>query len=52
MIGLMLDAKLRVSEAVSLIWGDVRRLHSGSGRVRVGGLACPILRTFYWEVDL
>ena len=37
MIGLMRDARLRVSEAASLIWGDVRRLRDGSGRVRVGG---------------
>ena len=37
MIGLMWDAKLRLSEAAALTWGDVRRLRDGSGRVRVGG---------------
>ena len=39
MIGLMRDARLRVSEAAALTWGDVRRLSGGSGRVRVGGAA-------------
>ena len=37
MIGLMRDARLRVSEAAELIWGDVDRVRGGSGRVRVGG---------------
>ena len=37
MIGLMRDAGLRVSEAAALTGGDVRHLHGGSGRVRVGG---------------
>ena len=37
MIGLMRDARLRVSEAAALTWGDVRRLRGGSGHVRVGG---------------
>ena len=36
MIGLMRDARLRVSEAAELIWGDVDRVRGGSGRVRVG----------------
>ena len=37
MIGLMRDARLRVSEAVDLTWGDVERVRGGSGRVRVAG---------------
>ena len=37
MIGLMRDARLRVSEAAALTRGDVRRMRGGSGRVRVGG---------------
>ena len=37
MIGLMRDARLRVSEAAELTWGDVRRLRGGTGRVRVVG---------------
>ena len=37
MIGLMRDARLRVSEAAELTWGDVERLRGGSGRVRVMG---------------
>ena len=41
MIGLMGNARLRVSEAAVLTWGDVRRLRGGSGRVRVGGLSWP-----------
>ena len=36
MIGLMRDARLWVSEAAPLIWGDGRRLRGGSGRVRAG----------------
>ena len=36
MIGLMRDARLRVSEAVVLTWGDLERVPGGSGRVRVG----------------
>ena len=35
MIGLMRDARLRVNEAAALTWGDVERVHGGSGRVRV-----------------
>ena len=35
MIGLMRDARLRVSEAAELTWGDVVRVRGGSGRVRV-----------------
>ena len=35
MIGLMRDARLRVSEAAELTWGDVERQRGGSGRVRV-----------------
>ena len=35
MIGLMRDARLRVYEAAALTWGDVERVHGGSGRVRV-----------------
>ena len=37
MIGLMRDSRLRVSEAASLTWGDVRRLHGDSGQTRGGG---------------
>ena len=37
MIGLMRDARLRVSEAVELTWGDVERVRGGSGRVHVVG---------------
>ena len=37
MIGLMRDARLRVSEAASLTWGDVKLVRGGTGRVRVGG---------------
>ena len=36
MIGLMRDARLRVSEAAALVWGDIEQLSGGSGRVRVG----------------
>ena len=35
MIGLMRDARLRVSEAAELTWGDVERVRGGSGRLRV-----------------
>ena len=35
MIGLMRDARLRVNEAAALTWGDLERVHGGSGRVRV-----------------
>ena len=35
MIGLMRDARLRVSEAAALTWGDLERVPGGSGRVRV-----------------
>ena len=35
MIGLMRDARLRVSEAVGLTWGDLERVPGSSGRVRV-----------------
>ena len=34
-IGLMRDARLRVNEAAALTWGDLERVHGGSGRVRV-----------------
>ena len=37
MIGLMRDARLRVSEAAELTWGDIERQRGGSGRVRVAG---------------
>ena len=37
MIGLMRDARLRVSEAAALTWGNIERVRGGSGRVRVGG---------------
>ena len=37
MIGLMRDARLRVSEAAELAWGDVERVRRGSGRARVAG---------------
>ena len=36
MIGLMRDARLRVSEAAALVWGDIEDFGDGSGRVRVG----------------
>ena len=35
-IGLMRDARLRVSDAAALVWGDLERVPGGSGRVRVG----------------
>ena len=47
MIGLMRDARLRVSEAAELTWGDVERVHGGSGRVRVVGVE----ETSYREVS-
>ena len=37
MIGLMRDARLRVSEAAELTWGDIERVRGGAGRVRVAG---------------
>ena len=37
MIGLMRDARLRVSEAAALNWGDIERVRGGTGRVRVMG---------------
>ena len=37
MIGLMRDARLRVSEASELTWADIERVRGGSGRVRVVG---------------
>ena len=36
-IGLMRDARLRVSEAAELTWSDIERVRGGSGRVRVVG---------------
>ena len=36
-IGLMRDARLRVSEVAELTWGDIARVRGGSGRVRVVG---------------
>ena len=36
MIGLMRDARLRVSEAAALTWGDLEQSPDGSGRLRVG----------------
>ena len=47
MIGLMRDARLRVSEAAELTWGDVKRVRGGSGRVRVVGTG----ETGYREVS-
>ena len=47
MIGLMRDARLRVSEASELTWGDVERVRGGSGRVRVMGAE----ETSYREVS-
>ena len=47
MIGLMRDARLRVSEVADLTWGDVERQRGGSGRVRVVGAA----ETGYREVS-
>ena len=37
MIGLMRDAKLRVSKAAALTWGDIEGVQGGSGRVCIGG---------------
>ena len=37
MIGLMRDARLRVSEAAELTWGDIQRVRGGSGRVHIVG---------------
>ena len=37
MIALMRDARLRVSEAAELTWGDIERVRGGSGRVHVPG---------------
>ena len=37
MIGLMRDARLRVSEAADLTWGDIQRVRGGSDRVHVPG---------------
>lgn len=37
MIGLMRDARLRVSEAAELTWGDIQRERGGSGRVHIVG---------------
>ena len=51
-IGLMRDARTRVSEAAAPTWGDVRRLHGGTGKVRVGGPGSAVVRTFRWEVRL
>ena len=36
MIGLMRDARPRVSEAAALTWGDLKMVPGGSGRVSVG----------------
>ena len=36
MIGLMREARLRVSEAAALTWGDLEMVPGGSGRVSVG----------------
>ncbi len=47
MIGLMRDARLRVSEAAELTWGDIERQRGGSGRVRVVGAG----ETGYREVS-
>ena len=47
MIGLMRDARLRVSEAAELTWGGIERLRGGSGRVRVLGAE----QTSYREVS-
>ena len=47
MIGLMRDARLRVSEAADLTWGNVERMRGGSGRVRVVGAE----ETSYREVS-
>ena len=37
MTGMIRDARLRMSEAADLTWGDVWRMCGGSGRVSVGG---------------
>ena len=47
MIGLMRDARLRVSEAAALTWGDIERVRGGSGRVRVAAAE----ETSYREVS-
>ena len=43
MIGLMRDARLRVSEAAALIWGDVEQTNGGTGRVRVGEIVFRVV---------
>ena len=43
MIGLMRDARLRVSESSALTWGDLERVSGGSGRVRVGDTGYRVL---------
>ena len=47
MMGLMRDARLRVSEAAELTWGDIERVRGGSGRVHVVGVE----ETAYREVS-
>ncbi len=47
MIGVMRDARLRVSEAAELTWGDIERQRGGTGRVRVVGAG----ETGYREVS-
>ena len=42
MIGLMRDARLRVSEGAELTWGDFERLPGGSGRVLSWELRRPL----------
>ena len=47
MIGLMRDARLRVSEAAVLTWENIERVCGGAGRVRVEGTE----ETSYREVS-
>ena len=45
MIGLMRDARLRVNEEAALTWGDLERVHGGSGCVRVGDTGYRVVST-------
>ena len=61
MIGLMRDARLRVSEAAELTWGDIERVRGGSGRLRLVGaeeisyreLSADMMRLLLapWQLD-
>ena len=51
MVGLMRDARLRLSEAAELTWGDIERVRGGSGLVRVTGTS-GTGETSYREVSV